>query len=65
MAQDHTIVKKTPFVGDSAFDDVIYYENDPQPYKDNQFLGLYKCYNNCPGKCVEFGITGNAFCFAK
>jgi len=26
-------------------------------------LGLEKCINSCKGMCVEYGVTGDAFCF--
>ena len=48
---------------DPVFSDVIVYNNDPEPYLPNQEIGLEKCVYECDGKCVEFGVTGTAFCF--
>lgn len=45
---------------DKLFDDVIMYESDPA---DINKSGVYKCLENCKGNCVEYGITGNTFCF--
>ena len=47
---------------DKLFDDVIMYESDPA---DINKSGVYKCLENCKGSCLEFGITGNTFCFPK
>jgi len=47
---------------DKLFDDVIMYESDPA---DINKSGVYKCLENCKGSCVEYGITGNTFCFPK
>lgn len=48
---------------DVNFKDTIFYTNDEDPYKFGNKLGLQKCFDNCNGVCVEFGVTGNAFCF--
>ncbi len=48
---------------DPLFSDVILYNNDPDPYKNGQKSGLQKCFDNCNGVCVEFGISGIAYCF--
>lgn len=63
--KDRTVVRKLDLLNDPVFNDVVYYENDPNPYAPDQSIGLYKCYKNCSGNCVEFGVTGNAMCFAK
>ena len=47
---------------DKLFDDVISYENDPN---DSLNTGVYKCLNDCKGNCVEYGMTGLAYCFPK
>lgn len=47
---------------DKLFDDVIMYESDPA---DINKSGVYKCLENCKGNCVEYGITGNTFCFPR
>lgn len=49
---------------EDQFPEVIAYDNDPETMQ----MGLDKCYAECEpkgGKCVEFGITGNAWCFPK
>jgi hypothetical protein len=54
------------FINDNLFNDVIYYENDVDIDVPNGQTGLEKCFGACAktsGTCVEFGITGNAFCF--
>lgn len=58
---------------DSMFKDVDHYPNiyteTPElddPSKDLgklKKLGLKDCREKCRGKCVEYGITGNAYCF--
>jgi hypothetical protein len=45
---------------DKLFDDVISYENDPN---DSLNTGVYKCLTDCSGNCVEYGMTGLAYCF--
>lgn len=56
-------------LNDPLFKDVIYYENDNIQFnKDGSTigeLGLSKCFKNCNGVCVEYGITGNAYCYPK
>lgn len=44
------------------FDNVIMYSGDKTLEGE---LGLEKCINKCDGMCVEYGITGDAFCFPK
>ena len=29
------------------------------PYK----TGITKCWEQCPGQCMEYGVTGNAYCY--
>lgn len=57
---DPVSVKKTPDILDlkQQFDDIITYDNDP-----NGRIGLDKCIEKCNGYCVEFGLTGSAYCF--
>ena len=45
---------------DKLFDDVVLYESNPADFSDS---GVYKCLQNCKGTCLEYGITGNTFCF--
>ena len=54
------------FINDNLFNDVIYHENDVDIDIPGGKTGLEKCFESCNktnGTCVEFGITGNAFCF--
>ncbi len=44
------------------FDDVIMYIGDRTLEGE---LGLEKCIKKCDGMCVEYGMTGDAFCFPK
>ena len=46
-------------LNDPLFRDVIYYEND---MKTGQ-VGINSCVEKCSGNCVEYGQTGNAYCF--
>jgi hypothetical protein len=55
---------------DHLFDDVYYIPNlYQQPYKTGEEIGklletgLSYCYKNCSGTCLEYGMTGNAYCF--
>jgi hypothetical protein len=48
-------------LNDPLFMDVIYYENNIQTGR----LGLDMCIESCTGNCVEYGQTGNAYCFPK
>ena len=53
------------FLDDPLFNDVKLYSNDDTDDPSTQVLGLEKCLDNKNCVCVEFGITGNAFCFPK
>ena len=49
---------------EEQFPEIIAYDND---YKSLR-MGLDKCAEECipnGGQCVEFGLTGNAWCFPK
>lgn len=51
---------------DKLFDDVTYYPNEYQnDYNLNDVLttGWEKCKQECPGNCVEYYVSGNAYCF--
>lgn len=50
----------TDIMEDLLFKDVIMYQND---YTMEGELGLEKCIKDCKGRCVEYGVTGNTFCF--
>jgi hypothetical protein len=47
---------------DSVFNDVKMYMGERTLEGE---LGLEKCIKGCDGMCVEYGITGDAFCFPK
>jgi hypothetical protein len=51
---------------DKLFDDVVYYPNEYQnDYNLGDLIttGWEKCKAECPGHCVEFGPSGNSYCF--
>jgi hypothetical protein len=56
-------------LNDPLFKDVIYYENDIIQFnKDGSIigeLGLSKCFKKCNGVCIEYGITGHAYCYPE
>lgn len=57
---------KIDLVEDSLFKDVVIYNNDEINYKLGiGKLGLEKCIKACKGRCIEFGITGIAYCYPK
>jgi len=45
---------------DTLFDDVTMIRGDGTLTGE---LGLEKCIKTCKGMCVEYGVTGDAFCF--
>lgn len=51
------------FMDDPVFTDVKTYLNDIDNNNQIQNLGINKCLSQCDGKCVEFGVSGTAFCF--
>lgn len=57
--------KRPHMLEDPLFRDVKTFNNDENPYGPGQRNGLEKCLDECPGRCVEFGVTGLAFCFPK
>ncbi len=44
------------------FQDVILYKGDNTLEGE---LGLEKCIKKCKGMCVEYGITGDAYCYPE
>ena len=44
------------------FEDVNLYESE---HTVDGELGLEKCIKKCKGMCVEFGMTGDAYCFPE
>lgn len=52
---------------DPLFYDVKTYSNllTMSPFSTYDETGLLQCFKNCDGVCVEYGVTGNAFCFPK
>lgn len=56
----------------NIFHDSLYDHSFNDPYSKTTYhkhvegkknSGLRKCLNTCKGNCVEFGITGSAWCF--
>ncbi len=59
-----TLESKIDLLADPLFSDVTLYKNDDNPYEPGQKTGYEKCLRNCnKGTCVEFGLSGAAFCF--
>jgi hypothetical protein len=52
--------EKSDALDGMLFEDVNLYQSEP--VVDGE-LGLEKCIKNCKGMCVEFGMTGDAYCF--
>lgn len=52
-----------PILGDSLFDSLVTYMNDDMWSNPSGKTGIEKCKMTCKGKCVEYGISGNAMCF--
>lgn len=56
------------YFSDKLFDNVVYY---PNTYEEDSELnnvvntGWVKCKQECDGTCLEYGITGNTYCFSK
>ena len=55
---------------DNLFDNVYYFPNKyAQPYETGEEIGklldtgLAKCLQECPGNCMEYGVSGRAYCF--
>lgn len=51
---------------DKLFDDVIYYPNEHKESSELEDIvttGWVRCKMECPGHCVEYGQTSNAYCF--
>lgn len=44
------------------FEDVIMYKNDN---KLDGEIGVEKCIKKCKGMCVEYGVSGESFCYPK
>jgi hypothetical protein len=57
-----SIIKGSDPLEGQLFDDVIMYNGDKTLQGE---LGLEKCIKKCDGMCVEYGMTGDAFCFPK
>lgn len=61
--------KIPPFNGedyyDTLFDDVTYYPNeiDPGSGLPTGLTGYSMCKYQCKGNCMEYGETGNSYCF--
>jgi len=53
------------YENDGIFKNTIYYENDDTGATGNKGLltGWQKCKLSCPGHCLEYGVSGNTWCF--
>jgi hypothetical protein len=56
------IASGTKSFDDKLFDDVVMYKSSPT---DLSKAGLYDCLEKCKGTCVEYGVTGDAYCFPE
>ena len=54
--------KKDTDQSPGIFDDTVYYENREE---DGLNSGILKCLKECDGNCLEYGITGVAWCYPK
>jgi len=41
----------------------IYEGSVEYEYTEGEYSGIYKCLDECDGNCLEYGITGKAWCF--
>ena len=57
-----SIIEGSDLLEGQLFDNVIMYIGDKTVQGE---LGLEKCIKKCDGMCVEYGMTGDAFCFPK
>ena len=55
---------------DKVFDDVTYYPNEyAKNYDTGEEIGKLlttgwlKCNRECAGNCIEYGVSGNTYCF--
>lgn len=65
-ANPHDVLKENiPILGDSLFDNTVTYINDDLWLNPSSKTGIQKCKEVCEGRCMEYGITGHALCFAK
>jgi hypothetical protein len=55
---------------DKIFDDVTYYPNEYAKNYDTGeeigkllITGWVKCRKNCKGNCIEYGLSGDTYCF--
>lgn len=72
LSQDFTttnpqdlLKENIPILGDSLFENVITYINDDLWLNPLGQTGVHKCKKECTGRCVEYGISGQAMCFPK
>ena len=55
---------------DKIFDDVVYYPNEyAKDYDTGEEIGKLlitgwlKCKQQCKGNCIEYGVSGDTYCF--
>jgi hypothetical protein len=42
------------------FEDAVKYD-----YVEGEVSGIEKCYNECKGTCLEYGLSGSGWCFGE
>ena len=52
------------YYDDQIFDKVDYIPNS-QDIGEDGVTGWIKCMRDCDGTCLEYGISGNSYCFHK
>lgn len=58
--QTEFIYNGKKIIDDALFSDVVMYNSDDVI---DGTMGIEKCMTGCKGVCVEYGITGDAFCY--
>lgn len=55
---------------DNLLDNATYFPNEyNHAYARSENIGIFnktgmaKCLEQCPGQCMEYGVTGNAYCY--
>jgi len=50
---------------DTTFDDDLFKNAKFYDFKEGEEQGIDKCFRDCNGNCLEYGITGLAWCFSN
>ena len=48
---------------DTTFDDPLFKNTKYYEFKEGEYSGADQCNDECLGNCLEYGVTGNAWCF--